>query len=149
MLFDRSCPSYLLITASSTLRTLVLQLSAPAASLQDAQTVPTVPWLVSFLITCAFPSWAIYVSPGSPFLAVLADSGLNSEFWLCFFFPSLVTIRSLPSRSFSRSLFFFCLSQFTFLVFCFSHHPLHYLSSWAVWTGILHSGSKNCCAEAA
>lgn len=71
-----------LLSASSTLHTLFLQLSAPAASLQDSQPIPTVLRLFSFLITCAFPSWVIYVSSGSQLLAVFADSGLNSEFWL-------------------------------------------------------------------
>lgn len=89
-----------LLSASSTLHILFLQLSAPAASLQGSQPIPTVLWLFSFLITCAFPSWAIYVSSGSSLLAVFADSGLNSEFWLWwgFFPPSLDVIWSHPAR---------------------------------------------------
>lgn len=107
----------LYLSTSSSLCTLFLQLSAPAAFLQASQLIPTIFWLVSFLITCAFPSRAIYVSPGSPFLAVLPDSGLNSEFWSCVFFPCLDIIWSHPTRVF-------------FPVPCLLFHCLlHYLSS--------------------
>lgn len=100
----------LYLSTSSSLCTLFLQLSAPAAFLQASQLIPTIFWLVSFLITCAFPNRAIYVSPGSPFLAVLPDSGLNSEFWSCFFSTPLISSEVTQPEFFSSALSFVSLS---------------------------------------
>lgn len=108
---------------------------------------PTVLWLFSFLITCAFLSWVIYVTSGRPVLAVFAGSGLSSGCgFVCFTLPWYHW--KSPSQRLSSALFVFCFSLFAWFVLSLSCFLLCYLSSWVVWRGSFHGRNKSRWAEA-
>lgn len=133
-----------LLSASSTLHTLFLQLWAPAASLlQESQPIPTVLWLFSSLITCAFPSWVIDVSSGSSLLAVFTDSGLNSGVGV-FFSPPLTSseVAQLEALLYLICILFFII--YLICLFCVLLSPALF-----VWIGRSCKGSKTHWAEAA
>lgn len=108
-------------SVSCTLHTLLLQLLSPVAFLQDSQPIPTVLWLFSFLIPCW---WLIptglfmYISSGSPFLAVFANSVWNlTSDCLGWGFLSLGIVWSHPARSSLVSCLSFMLHNLPFVLF--------------------------------